>query len=193
MPLPDSPERTELHIRRIEFRGFRRPDGLYDIDGHIVDTKTFPIRLDGRQADLPAGSPIHDMWVRLVVDEDLVVHDILAMTDASPHAVCPEATASMAVIIGQQIKAGWSIMVKSKLGGAKGCTHLMELLIPLATAAYQTMVGVRNPRPDVLDGAGRPVKIDSCYAYASHRDVVMRRWPAFHSGHGQHVRDDDAR
>ena len=190
MPLPDSPGRTELHIRRIEFRGFRRPDGLYDIDGHIVDTKTSPVRLEGRPIDLPAGLPIHDMWVRLVVDEDLVVHDIVAITDASPYAVCPEATAAMGVIVGQQIKAGWSNMVKSKLGGAKGCTHLMELLIPLATAAYQTMVGVRNQRPDVLNAAGRPVKIDSCYAYASHRDVVMRRWPAFHAGAAKAAADD---
>jgi len=192
MPLPESPERTELHVRRIEFRGYRRPDGLYEIDGHIVDAKTSPIRLEGRQIDLPAGSPIHDMWLRLVVDEDLVVRDIVAVTDASPYAVCAEATAAMAVIVGEQIKAGWSNMVKSKLGGAVGCTHLMELLIPLATAAYQTLVGVRNSRPDVVDRLGRPVKIDSCYAYASQRDVVRRRWPAFHTGDGQAVAKGDA-
>ena len=191
MPLPDSPERTELHIRRIEFRGYRRPDGLYDIDGRIVDTKTSAIRLEGRSIDLPAGAPIHDMWLRLVVDEDLLVHDIVAVTDASPYPACPEATAAMAVIVGQQIKAGWSNMVKSKLGGAVGCTHLMELLIPLATAAYQTMVGVRASRPDVVNRMGRPVKIDSCYAYARQRDVVKRRWPAFHTDNGQAAAEDD--
>jgi len=27
---------------------------------------------------------------------------------------------------------------------------------------------------------GRPAKIDSCYAFASHREVVLRRWPQFH-------------
>jgi hypothetical protein len=192
MPLPDSPERTELHIRRIEFRGYKRADGLYDIDGRIVDTKTHPVRLEGRQIDLPAGSPIHDMWLRLVVDEDLVVRDIMAVTDASPYAVCPEATAAMAVIVGEEIKAGWSNMVKSKLGGAVGCTHLMELLIPLATAAYQTMVGVRTSRPDVVNRMGRPVKIDSCYAYASHREVVKRRWPVFHTESGPAMPKGDA-
>ena len=96
------------------------------------------------------------------------------------------------MIVGEQIKAGWSNMVKSKLGGAKGCTHLMELLIPLATAAYQTMVGVRANRPDVVNFAGRPVKIDSCYAYASQRDLVKRRWPAFHTGDGREVPKEDA-
>jgi hypothetical protein len=56
----------------------------------------------------------------------------------------------------------------------------MELLPPLATAAFQTISPVRLARPDVLDKGGRPVKIDSCYAFASHREVVMRRWPQFH-------------
>jgi hypothetical protein len=180
MPLPDSPHRTELHLRRVEMRAFRRDDGLYEIDGRVVDTKTSAVTIEGRER--AAGDAIHDMWVRLVVDEHLVVRDIVAVTDASPYAVCPEAVAPMRVIIGERIRAGWSMMVKAKLGGAAGCTHLMELLIPMATAAYQTLSTVRLARPDVLDRSGRPVKIDSCYAYASERDLVKRRWPQFHTG-----------
>ena len=180
MPLPESPHRTELHLRRIEMRGYRRDDGLYEIDGRVVDTKTHTIsRPDGSEG-VPAGTPIHDMWVRLVVDEDLLVHDLVAVTDASPHTVCREAVAPMQAIVGDRISAGWSNRVKAKLGGAKGCTHLMEILIPLATTAYQTLTSIRMSRPDVLDTSGRPVKIDSCYAYAKERDLVRIRWPAFH-------------
>ena len=178
MPLPESCNRTELHLRRIEMRGYRRDDGLYEIDGRVVDTKTQTILLESR-GEVAAGEPIHDMWVRLVVDEDLVVKDIVAVTDASPYAVCREAVAPMRQLIGARIKAGWTTMVKERLGGATGCTHLMELLIPLATAAYQTLGGVRLSRPAVLDKRGRPVKIDSCYAYASHREIVRQRWPQF--------------
>jgi hypothetical protein len=122
------------------------------------------------------------MWIRLVVDEDLVVRDLLAVTDASPFGVCREAVAPMQAIVGERIRPGWSMMVKGKLGGAVGCTHLMELLLPMATAAYQALVTVRQARPDVLDRTGRPAKIDSCYAYASHREVVLKRWPQFHTG-----------
>jgi hypothetical protein len=179
MPLPESPKRTELHLRRIELRGYRRDDGLYEIDGRVVDTKTTPMRLEAR-GEVAPGEAIHDMWVRLVIDEDLVVKDILAVTDASPYPVCPEAVAPMRVMVGERIRAGWSLMVKARLGGAAGCTHLMELLLPLATAAYQTISSVRLARPDVLNRSGRPVKIDSCYAFASHREIVLRRWPQFH-------------
>jgi len=180
MPLPESPSRTQLHLRRIEMRGFRREDGLFEIDGRVTDTKTYDIQRSDIQRGAPAGAPIHDMWLRLVVDDDLVVRDLLAVTDASPYDVCRDAVAPMAKIIGERIKPGWSNMVKSKLGGAQGCTHLMELLLPLATAAYQTIQPVRLGRPDALDAAGRPSKIDSCYAYAADREVVARRWPQFH-------------
>lgn len=163
-------------------RGYRRSDGLYEIDGRVVDTKTHAIKREGGRDELPAGMPIHDMWVRLVVDETLLVHDITAVTDASPYPVCPEAVAAMRVIVGERIKAGWTNMVKARLGGAKGCTHLMELLIPLATAAYQTLTSVRMGRPDVVDANGRPVKIDSCYAFAKEREIVKRRWPSYYRG-----------
>ena len=160
-------------------RGYHREDGLYEIEGRVVDSKAYPIEIDER-GHLAPGEYIHDMWVRLVIDDDLVVRDVVAVTDRSPYAVCPEAAAAMRAVVGEQIKAGWSMRVKDLLGGAKSCTHLMELLLPLATTAYQTLSTVRSQRPDVLDKRGRPVKLDSCYAYASHRDVARRRWPEFH-------------
>ena len=173
--MPASTSRTDLHHRSIDLRGYRRDDGLFDIEGHVVDTKTYPMQRDGRHPETPAGAPVHDMWIRLVVDEDLVVKDIIAVTDASPYPICREAVAPMTRIIGERIKAGWTNMVKARLGGAQGCTHLMELLMPLATAAYQTIHPVRISRPDVLTASGRPAKIDSCYAFASHREVVAQR------------------
>lgn len=179
MPLPASPHRTEIHLRSVEMRGYRRDDGLYEIDGRVVDTKSEPITLLSGEVRA-AGAPIHDMSVRLLVDGDLVVHDVIAVTDATPFPVCAEAAGAMRAIVGERIQAGWSAVVKSKLGGARGCTHLMEILIPMATAAYQALAPIRLARPDVLDRHGRPVKIDSCYAYAAHRDIVRLRWPEHH-------------
>jgi hypothetical protein len=177
MPLPASADRIELHLRRVEMRGYRRADGLYEIDGRVTDTKTEPMRPLFGDVAVPPGTPIHDMWVRLVVDQDLLVHDIVAVTDASPYPICREAVAPMQAIVGERIQAGWSNMVKTKLGGAKGCTHLMELLIPLATAAYQTLTTLRITRPEAVDATGRPRKIDSCYAYGKGRDLVRQHWP----------------
>lgn len=61
-------------------------------------------------------------------------------------------------------------------------THLTELLTPLGTAAFQTLSQVRNAKPTAVDANGKPRKIDSCYAYASNRDVVLLRWPKYYDG-----------
>lgn len=58
----------------------------------------------------------------------------------------------------------------------------MELSGPMATVAFHTLTMLRAGRRDVLNAEGKPVEIDSCLAYAGHRGVVERRWPAFHSG-----------
>lgn len=180
MPLPPSIQREELHLRRIEMRGYRRADGLYDVEARLTDTKTEPLpRDDGTVAP---GDRLHDMWLRLVVDEDLLVHDALAVTDASPHGICPEAAKALSRVKGLRIAAGWNRAIKERFGGAKGCTHLTELLGPLGTTAFQTLTTLRLARPETLDSAGRPKKIDSCYAYGSQREVVLRRWPAFYDG-----------
>jgi Protein of unknown function (DUF2889) len=181
VPLPPPVAREELHLRRIELRGYRRHDALYDIEARITDTKSQPLARENR-AVLPAGAPLHDMWIRLVVDEDLLVHDVVAATDASPFGICGEAVASLAQLRGMRIAAGWTAAVKQRLAGAVGCTHLTELLIPLGTTAYQTLSQVRAARPATLNAQGRPAKIDSCYAYGSQREVVLRRWPEHYDG-----------
>jgi Protein of unknown function (DUF2889) len=174
MPLPPSVPRDELHQRRIDLRGYHRHDGLYDVKAREL---TLP---HGRL--VPPGEPIHDMWIRLVVDEDLNVIDIVASTDASPFGICREATATLQSMKGVRIGAGWSLAVRQHLAGRQGCTHLTELLAPLATVAFQTLSQVRQAKPTPVDADGKPRKIDSCYAYASDREVVQRLWPMYHAG-----------
>jgi Protein of unknown function (DUF2889) len=181
VPLPPPAVREELHLRRVELRGYRRHDALYEIDARITDTKSQPLTLE-RGAVLPPGAPLHDMWIRLVFDEDLMVHDAIAVTDAAPFGICREAVDSLAQLKGMRIGAGWTAAVKQRLAGAVGCTHLTELLIPLGTTAFQTLTQVRSARPVTLNAQGRPAKIDSCYAYGSQREVVKRRWPEHYDG-----------
>jgi hypothetical protein len=183
VPLPAaSVNRKLLHTRVVECRGFERDDGLYDVEGSITDVKSYPInRGMGAGITVQPGEPIHKMFVRLTVDDNLVVHDITAVTDAAPFPMCPEAIAPMAGLKGLKIGAGWTRAVRERLAGAKGCTHLMELLGPVATTAFQTLVRVRMARP-TLGRDGRPSKIDSCYAFAADRDVVRERWPEHYTG-----------
>jgi hypothetical protein len=41
MPLSSPQEREPLHSRDIVLRGYRRADGLYDIEAQLTDTKSY--------------------------------------------------------------------------------------------------------------------------------------------------------
>ena len=86
------------------------------------------------------------MWIRLTVDTDLVVHDVEACTDHGPYSICGSIVASFQALKGLAIKAGWTLKTRELLGGTRGCTHLVELLGPIATTAFQTVYPARIKR-----------------------------------------------
>jgi DUF2889 family protein len=172
--------REELHFRRIDMRGFRRSDGLFEIEGRVTDRKPHDLRPASGGRQVPANEPIHDMTVRLVFDDELRVHDVETLTQAAPYSRCPEGGRALQALKGLRMVSGWSNEVRRRLGGAQSCTHLMELLIPMATAAFQSLSAVTRGRPDALDATGRPRKIDSCYAYGAEQEIVRVRWPEYY-------------
>ncbi|WP_268962515.1 DUF2889 domain-containing protein [Paraburkholderia domus] len=172
--------REELHFRRIDMRGFRRSDGLFEVEARLIDRKPYDFTHANAERTVPANEPIHDMGVRLVFDEAMVVQDVQTFTDVAPYTICPEGGRALQSIKGLRIASGWSKEVRSRLDGARSCTHLMELLIPLATTAIQSTSILRHSQPEPLDASGRPRRIDSCYAYSAEREVVLRRWPQFY-------------
>ena len=173
--------REALHERRIDMRGYRRSDGLYEVEGRVVDEKPHLFTAPGAGGRTTAAhEPIHEMGVVLVFDEDLVVHDVRTFTNAAPYAECGEGGRALASLKGLRIASGWNREVRSRLGAGSSCTHLVELLVPLATVAFQSLTAARRGRPEPLDKAGRPVKIDSCYAYRAGGELVLHQWPAWH-------------
>src|ERR1700739_4910878 len=107
VPLPPSIHREEIHPRRIEMRGYRRADGLYDIEGHITDQKPHVFTLV-KGPTRQAHEPIHEMWIILVIDEDFLVHDAIAVSDAAPYRACMAAGLNLQRMKGVSIASGWS-------------------------------------------------------------------------------------
>lgn len=176
----DAITREELHFRRIDMRGWRRSDGLYEVEGHLVDTKPGDhVPLRGGQL-VEAGQPVHDLGVRIAFDIELVVKSVHTFTHAAPYDICPEGGRTLQSLVGLKMTSGWGQAVRSILNRADSCTHLRELLIPMATVAHQAMGFRLREQPERLDANGKPVRIDSCYAYGSTRSLVQRLWPEFH-------------
>lgn len=180
MPLSPPAPREHLHTRTVEMRGYRRSDGLWDIEGHLTDVKTYPFPNEWR-GEIRPDEPIHDMWIRLTLD-GLTVREIEVATDASPFRICPDVAPNFAAVKELTIGPGWNRRIKELLGGRQGCTHLVELLGALATVAIQSQVGEREKDSDAGLGRSRPRFLDTCHALASDSEVTRRFWPAFYTG-----------
>lgn len=174
MPLSQPVARAEMHCRTIEMRGYRREDGLFDMEGRITDVKNEFFQSSGGRP-VPPHTPLHDMWVRLTIDENLEVVGVEGSTDFSPFPECPGAAPGLQALKGANMGKGWRKAISERLGGVLGCTHVRELLNTLGSHAHQTMGPVRRAKAAPV--TVRPPIVDSCYAYSTERDLVSRRWP----------------
>jgi len=180
MPLSAPATRKHLHTRNVECQGFRRKDGLWDIEAHITDVKGYKIENDWRGTVAP-GEPIHDMWVRLTLDDDLVIQGVETAFDATPYELCPSASKSFQTLVGVQIGPGWIRQVKARVGGTKGCTHVRELMGVLATVAFQTIFSVLEEKITAA-GDRKPPMLNSCVSWAATSPVVKEQYPRWYTG-----------
>ena len=180
MPLSAPTERKLTHTRVVTCRGFERHDRLWDIEGRIVDTKPYAFPNRDRGGEIKADEALHDMSMRLTIDIDLKVHDAEAVIDDSPYNYCKCVTPIVKQLIGLQIAPGWTLKSKAAMGLNRGCTHLTELLGPMATTAIQTLFSVR-PNQDANDKSQLKKSsspfINSCHSLSANSPVVKEHWP----------------
>ena len=144
MPLPPPAPRTPMHNRTIECRGYEREDGLWDIEGHLVDTKTFATTARDTGRPRQPGEPVHNMWLRLTIDLDMKIHDAEAATDAGPYAHCGAITPNFKALKGVIIGAGWRRKTLELLGGING--WIFPKTAQLGAAVVALVMGDEGPR-----------------------------------------------
>ena len=187
MPFPDASPRKHVHTRAIDYRGYEREDGLWDIEAHMTDTKTYEFSNKWR-GTVPVGEPMHEMLLRVTIDGSFVIQDIFAATEHSPFEMCPAIAPNYKKLIGIKMGPGWRKAIRMKVGGTEGCTHLTELLFPMATVAMQTIWPIRSKRKQESDTeekqpqGKRPVVLDTCHAWASDSPVVRENAAKYFTG-----------
>jgi hypothetical protein len=196
MPLSPPAGRQHLHTRRVTCRGFFREDGLWDIEGRITDEKSYRHANEWR-GTLEPGDFVHDMSIRLTIDHKFMIVDVEAVTDKSPYRMCGDITPDFKKLIGLRIGGGFHRAVRERLGGVHGCTHIVELLGPVATTAFQTVAsrkardldqahreksGYVAPPADADPPRRKPYMLDTCHTWASDSEVTKRWVPDFYTG-----------
>ncbi len=179
MPLPPSTaERTRKHVRQVEVNGFKRSDGCWDIEARLVDVKDhdYPLSSGVRQR----GEAVHDMWVRVTIDNKMNVLAAAAAIDDMPYrGYCDRIAPDYTQLVGLNLFHGFRTAVKNLFRNTHGCSHLSELLTFLPTAALQTFASEVR---DNEDSGQKPYQLDRCHALESHSDAVQRYYPRWYRG-----------
>ena len=178
MALPSAaPARQLVHRRAIDIAVYLRDDALWEIDARLTDVKTRDTLLV--TGVRPAGEPIHDLLLRLVVDQRGSVVAAGAHSDRVPYpGQCDDHGADFDCLIGLNLLRGFRAAVDERMGGVRGCTHLTELSRNLPTALVQAFAG-RVPDSGGADDV-RPFRLDRCRALRVDGPAVRTHYPRWY-------------
>jgi hypothetical protein len=165
-------ERKLAASRTISLNGYAREDGLWDIEAHLVDTRPVGVNHPKYGIAKPAGYPLHEMKIRMTIDDEMLIHNAEAVTIHAPFDGCAVPPGLFPKLKGLSFKKGWKKSVAEIMGGTKGCTHLVELLGNLATIGFQTVASSDDFLAKVDRGEIRPFYINSCYSYKESGPLV---------------------
>ena len=180
MSLPTAaPQRQLKHRRQIDVQVFARGNGLWEVDATLSDVKTRVAQM--AEGPRPAGTPIHEMLLRLVVNEQLDVVEAGSETRWMPYAGhCDAHGDAYSRLVGLNLLQGFRKQLRDKLGGVLGCTHITELAQVLPTAVVQAMVGEVIDTRGEAEGARQPFQIDRCHALRSDGETVRLYYPRWY-------------
>lgn len=175
MPLPaPACAREASHQRTITVSSYRRTDGLWDIEGHLTDVWPHPVPMAG--STLEAHKPMHEMWLRLTIDNTATIVAAQAVGDAGPYGpVCGAIAPSYSQLVGVKVARGYRDAVRRLFGRTAGCTHLTELANVMGSAALQAMWDDLRGPPDQ-----KPFSIDGCHALKSSGPQVATFFPRWY-------------
>jgi hypothetical protein len=180
MTLPPAAAQRQLkHRRQIDVQVFARGNGEWEVDARVTDIKTRDAHL--AQGIRPAGTPIHDMLLRLVVNQALDILEAGSQTHWMPYeGICDHHGDAYGRLVGLNLLKDFRKQSRARLAGVLGCTHLTELAQVLPTAVVQAFAGeVIDTRGD-HEGASRPFQIDRCHALRSDGDAVRTHYPRWY-------------
>jgi len=171
-------ERELLHTRRVRYEGYKRADGLWDIEAHLTDIKNHDYQL--KTGVRRAGQPVHSMWLRLTIDRKFNVVDAAASSGAVPYpGGCETIAPAYRGLVGLNLVRHFRLKANELLGGVRGCTHLTEMLAGMPTAAIQSFAGEMREEQD--DGS-KPFQLDQCHALETTSETVRLWYPKWYRG-----------
>ena len=171
-------QEAPVHERRLEFRTFALEGDRIVVEGWLKDDRFVPrYQLDGQLS--PPGK-IHRICVRLLLGgQPLSILDAEAEMPFVPYDECATTLDTVKQVVGLTITHGYGNRVLERLGGVKGCTHMVHLLVAMGSAAlhgyWSHKLRTRRTLPDSLEEIPEmDFVIDSCMLWKKGGPLVNR-------------------
>ncbi len=176
-------EKELVHTRQIICHGYRRQDGLWQIEARVSDEKGQTMTFNSRPAIQP-GELIHHLSLCVVIDDDYLIRDARAQTLTAPWSACGGVDDDYRKLIGLRIGPGFAKDVREALGGPLGCTHLTDLLVQVGNTYMQASWPDRVARqrlvsadPRLWPDARTLSFVDQCHAWRSDGEALVAEYP----------------
>ena len=169
-------KKKKLHTRKIEISTYEYGEQRILVEGFLKDDRYQKTHaLTGET--LPRGV-IHHMGIRLLINcSSFVIEDVDAELISVPRDVCRETLQCLSPVKGMIITRGFTAKVKKLVGGTKGCTHLLELLLAMAPTAVQGFAAHQSRKPVAFDPDRMKFilkyLINTCHAWREDGPVVQ--------------------
>ena len=188
MALPKSTvSRTLKHTRSIKIEFFWREDELWDIEARLTDVKTHSVPTKARLIE--PFEPIHNLCLRLTVDQEGQILDAIASSDNVPFSgYCETIHPNYKKMIGLNVTKGFRQGIRERFPNAERCTHLNELGAMIPTAAIQTLnfSDVSKKRREIGGNSDqKPFELENCHALQMDAPAVAVFYPKWFTGKPQ--------
>lgn len=126
-----------IHERCSSVKIFEIGEGKILLEGRITDERFYKSFLYTLNQSIEPGI-VHNIIVRMTLSlPDLTIECAEADMTTVPIEMCKEVKDVVGNLKGLCITRGFKGKVKEVLGGKKGCTHMMNLILFMSTAAIQ--------------------------------------------------------
>ncbi|SPD72306.1 conserved hypothetical protein [uncultured Desulfobacterium sp.] len=141
-----------VHQRRLEFSTYALTDDRIIVEGLLKDDRFVPrYHLDGNVS--PPGK-VHRICVRLLMGGwPLSILDAEAQMEVVPHEQCPSTEETVKKVVGLTITHGYGDKVIERIGGVKGCAHMVQLIIAMGNASLHGYWSHRLRKHSPLPGS----------------------------------------
>ncbi len=161
-------KKGKVHTRSIDVTIYDGDDHRIVVEGTLKDDRFHETYILPHTV-IPIGA-IHHISVYMLVNfSTSVIEDVEVDLKYVPLDVCWETSKSLEPIKGLSVTKGFTQKLKKLVGGAKSCTHILELLVAMAPAIRQGIITAtsRQPRALTQERATRAIKTltNTCHGW----------------------------